>query len=156
MTDLVLGVIEVAYDTGGEAKKPRKAKHARSSEPTTTVLVATVLEAKYGVMATFADAHQNDITGDLISSIEGALEDLYAGAPMRDPFAEGCKKIDGRFRQFLMTAEIESMGIPGVPTKAAVERRSLRFKKKKSDHDRPSMVDTGLYSASAISWVEPT
>ena len=157
MTQLVFGVIDIPYENAGAPPKPRKGKRkrAKAGEPTTTVMVATWLEDKYGVMGHFYDAHKDQITGELVESLEGALENVFAGAPMTDnPFADGTQEIGKMFRVFLMTAEIEQMGVDGVPTQAAIERRSLRFKDKLSDHQRPSFVDTSTYESSFVSWVE--
>ena len=155
MVNLVFGVIDVPYDNG--TKAPRKGKGKRrgkTNEPTTTVKVATILEDKYGVMATFYDAHKDDIMRDMIESAEGALETLFMGGPVVQPFAEAGSKIDAAFKTFLLTAEIENMGIPGVPTQAAIDRRSLRFKSKVGPSKRPSFIDTGTYELSFRSWVE--
>ena len=164
MPDLVLGVIEISYSDAGP-KPPRRRKHnkkGRSVEakepedtgPTTTAQVAKILEDKYGVMAAFYDLTKDDILGECIHSLEGALEDLYAGAPVHDPYAEATQNIDAGFRQFLMQGEIESMGIEGVPTQASIDRQSLRFKSGVSSGPRPSFVDTSLYELSFRSTIE--
>lgn len=139
MTKLVLGVIDIPYDNSGA---------------TTTVDVAKILEEKYGVMQAFYDAHQNDIMKSVVSSVEGALEDLFAGARVEDPFAEAGQAIQSEFRTFLMSGEIESMGIVGVPTQAAQKRRSLRFKGKVGPTQRPSFIDTATYELAMVAWVE--
>ena len=150
MTDLVLGVVDVPYDDGGVKAKGGKG----SSSPTTTVDVAQILEAKYGVMQAFYDAHKMDITQSLVNSAEGALESIFTGGQVGDPFAEANQFIQSEFRTFLMTAEIEGMGIEGVPTQAALNRRSLRFKGKVASGPRPSFIDTGIYELSMRAWVE--
>lgn len=165
MTELNLGVIEVPYDDGGKPakrkvpKKPRKGKAKApptskgSTEPVTTVNVAHFLEDKYHVMEIFYRENQDEILGAMIHGLEGALEDLYAGAPIGNPFAEVDDEISAAFRVWLMQAEIEKLGIPGVPTKAALEGRSLRFKNKRGER-RPSFIDTGLYETAFRSWIE--
>jgi len=141
MADLCLGVIDVPYDN-------------RDGQPATTYTVATILEEKYGVMQHFYDAHQQDITKALVSSVENALSAILEGGFVGDPFASAGQDIRQEFRTFLMTGEIEGMGIPGVPTKAAQNRRSLRFKDKVASGPRPSFIDTSLYETSMIAWVE--
>ena len=156
MKYLVMGVVDVPYENEGITPK-RKTKRGEGSSrgaPTTTVDVATILEEKYSVMQTFYDARKQDITASLVSSAEGALEDLFAGGHPTDPFAETGQFVQSEFRTFLMSAEIESLGIPGVPTKAAQNRRSLRFKAKVGPSERPSFIDTGTYELSMRSWVE--
>jgi hypothetical protein len=55
-----------------------------------------------------------------------------------------------------MKQEIESMGLRGVPTKAALKgiNHRLRHPYRKSNPRRPSFVDTGLYVASFRAWME--
>lgn len=171
MPTLNLGVIDIPYDNGGTTpKRPNKKKRKRntakavasegegsgatSSDSTTTTQVARILEDKYGVMAAYYQKHQDDVAQAVINSLDGALESLYMGQPMPDPFAEAGQEIMAGFRMFLSTAEIEGMGVDGVPTQASIDRRSLRFKNKKSDGPRPSFVDTGTYEAAMRAWVE--
>ena len=156
MPNLVFGVIDVPYENEGAKPKkaPRRGKGSKNPAPTTTVDVATILEDKYGVMQAFYDSRKDDITQHMISSAEGALETLFMGGPVDNPFAEAGQGIQADFRNFLMTAEIETMGIPGVPTKAAQDRRSLRFKSKVGPNSRPSFIDTGTYELAFRGWVE--
>jgi hypothetical protein len=164
MPDLVLGVIEVSYSDAGK-KTPRKRRHNKKGRstgdsepkdggPVTTVMVARILEEKYGVMQAFYNDTQDNILGEVIHSLEGALEDIYSGSPVKDPYAEATQNIDAGFRQWLMQGEIESMGISGVPTQASIERRSLRFKEGVASGPRPSFVDTSLYELSFRSTIE--
>lgn len=149
MPTIVLGMAEIAYSQeGGE-------------EGVTTADVAQILEAKYGIMEHFAEAHSEDIQQALINSLEGALENLFLGAPIGDPFSEAGQDIAKEYRHFLDEGEIEHMGIDGVPTKAALEGRSLRFKGKKVKGEngeegvrRVSFVDTGLMRQAATVWIE--
>lgn len=174
MRYLTLGVVDVPYENDGERPAPRITKKGRVHKtdaarlqreqdghdttpdgPTTTARVATILEDQYGVMQVFYDTKKEEITGFLVDSLEGALEDLYAGAPAtRDPFAQAGQKVAASFRHFLMTGEIEHLGVEGVPTQAAIERRSLRFKNKVGPNRRPSFIDTGTYEASMRAWME--
>ena len=150
MTTLYLGVVDVPYDNKGS----KSGKSASKSEPSTTVTVAQALEEKYGVMQAFYDSHQKDISQAITDSVAGALETVVMGGHIGDPFAEAGQAIQSEFRTFLMSAEIESMGIAGVPTQASLERRSLRFKGKVADKPRPSFIDTGTYELSMRAWIE--
>jgi len=138
---LVLGVIDVPYDD-------------RGGGTVTTSQVAQFLENKYHVMGTFVEVHKADIERRLIDSVNGALEDLFSGAPVRDPYAEGVQGIKQDFSRFLYTAEMEKLGIAGVPTGAALKRRSLRFKDKKAKKVRPSFIDTSTYELSFRAWTK--
>jgi len=138
---LHLGVVEQPYN---------------DPEGTTTGDVAEILEARYGVMQAFVNAHRADIANDLAEGVAGALETVLAGGPMSntDPFAAGLAKVEQRFKDFLSSGEIEAWGVPGVPTEASIKRRSARFKAGKSDRPRPSFIDTGLYEASFKAWID--
>ena len=163
MVALDLSVIDLPYSGEPDAPKPRVGKKGKPRkgaakkpqlQSTTTYEVATILEAKYGVMAHFVERHHDDIEQAMITSIEGALEDLFAGAPMHNPFAEADSAIQAEFRTFLMTAEIETMGVDGVPTQAAIDRRSGRFKTKVGPSQRPSFIDSGTYELSMIAQIK--
>lgn len=140
---LHLGNVDVPYnqDAGDD--------HATTGD------VATYLENKYHIKEIFSEIHLQDIADDLTSGLAGALESLIMGSPpVDDPYLEGCSAIDERFRVFLYTGEMESLGYPGVPTQASKDRRNLRKKSKKSETERPSFIDTGQYEATSVSWVE--
>lgn len=130
--------------------------YADSKEAVSTYDVAKILEEKYDVMGTFADVHLKDIAQSLEQSIEAALVNLMSGAPAsNDVFGDATNEIEKMFKfKFLGEAEIEGLGIPGVPTQAAKDRVSGRFKNKKAKSKRPSFIDTGLYQSSFKSWVD--
>lgn len=166
---LHLGVIDVPYvEREPEARrKARLAKNAKrvlpvklrhpSAEHKTTGDVATILEARYGVMEAFFENKEVMLVDFLSESVAGAIEDLVVGAPVgdRDPFAEGTSKIEESFREFLSSREAERVGIKGTPTKAARRGVNHRFKHPyaKANPRRPSFIDTGLYQASMKAWV---
>jgi hypothetical protein len=60
------------------------------------------------------------------------------------------------FSNFLALQEVEKLGIPGVPTQAALKGISHRLKHpyRKSNPRRPSFVDTGEYMRSAAFWID--
>jgi hypothetical protein len=142
MAELNLGVIDIPYSsTEGE------------KQAVTTGDVAEILEGKYHLFTAFYAAHEGDIHNAMLNSLEGAMEGLFMGAPIGDPLAGAAQDITDKFKSFLANAEIESMNIDGVPTKAALEGKSLRFKRKKGAR-RPSFIDTGTLEASLIAWVD--
>jgi hypothetical protein len=163
---LHLGVIDVPYvdnEPEGKRRARRLAKAAKAPPPpknaehTTTGDVATILEAKYGVMGAFFENHEVEIVGDLESGLSDALENLVGGGPVQlDAFGDATSKIEERFKAFLSSREAEAVGIPGTPTKAA--RRGVSHRKKhpyaKANPRRPSFIDTGLYQASMKAWVD--
>lgn len=134
---LYLGVVDVPEPEGG-----------------TTYEVAQILERKYGLFSRFFDANQQKIVENLTESLVGSLENVLAGAPIpQDPFAAATNEIDQQFRTFLDTEQMAQLGVPGVPTKAALMGKSVRFKRKRGPR-RPSFIDSGTLQASFKSWVK--
>lgn len=162
---LFLGVIDVPYANEAHAEKVPQARKGKANKPLkpkssaatkTTGDVAEILEAKYGIMDTFAFAQLPDIAKELENSLAGALETLImGGAPSANPFASAETAITAMFKQFLATGAIEHMGIEGVPTQAALDGVNHRLKHPyaKSNPRRESFVDTGAYSAHFLAWV---
>ena len=173
MTTLHLGVVDVPYTSGPVAARRIVRRVGKRRDETlyeetydlpasgqaTTGDVARWLEDKYHVMESFFETHNQDIADDLAESMKGALETLLM-SPLHietvNPFAAAAQQIENRFRKFLSEGEVEHLGIPGVPTQAALEGRSARFKSgfTKGHKRRPSFIDTGLYEASERVWVD--
>lgn len=127
--------------------------------------VAQYLEDKYDVMQNFFDAHAGDIADDFAKSFAIAIEDMMSGLPVGNPFNSATSKTEARFQKFIDLAEIEKMGIEGVPTQAALDgvRSSLKKKKeikgrkyrsKVRGTRRQSFFDTGLYMNAFKCWVD--
>ncbi len=165
MATLHLGVVDIPYNEPppapkkvaharrGKANRPRKAK-GKGSTPQTTGSVAEILERKYHILEVFSEVHAQQMADDAAEAYSGAIEDIVAGAPIpRDPLAPMEAKTEERFRDFLSRGEIEGLGIPGVPTQAALEGVSHRFKAKKNKGGpRPSFIDTGQYESTMRVW----
>jgi hypothetical protein len=163
MTTLRLGVIDIPYaekrETASQqrsrAKKNRKAP-AAESEAVSTGDVAEILEEKYHIMEHFFEASAERI-GDVIAhSLAGALETvMQGGSNGPPPYAAAESEIKEAFDQFITLGLMENLGYPGVPTKAALDGVSHRFKRPHGKHPRrPSFVDTGLYLASFIAEID--
>lgn len=162
MTTLHLGINDVPYVDFDEApKKIAKAKRGKANKlrkpkdsgtGQTTGDIAEILEAKYGIMQTFADRHLPEIADSLADSMAGALESLMSGAPAsHSPFGEATDEIAQKFRAFLDNKEMD--GMPGVPTKAALDGVNHRLKGKRGP-PRPSFIDTGQYQAHFQDWID--
>lgn len=172
MTLLHLGVHDVPYTPEGQEAPPKITKKGRvhrtsakralrayqsaalSRSVQTTGDVATQLEEKYGVMQAYVDSAGQALADAVAHGLAGALEDLVMGASITDPFAGAAQEIADGFKTFLSLGVIEDMGVPGVPTRAAIERRSARFKKGAGPARRPSFVDTGAYEGSFTAWFD--
>jgi len=147
---LHLGVIDIPHSDDGTA---------------TTGEIAQELEDRYRIMEGFVEIHLPDIADDMGNSLAGTLESIMMGAqPSLDPFGAATQKIEARFRNFLEKEELAELGRSGVPTLAALEGISHRFKgkknwikkgkKKKFGVRRPSFIDTGQYMAVFKTWVD--
>jgi hypothetical protein len=120
----------------------------------TTGDVASILEAKYGIMAAFYRVHGPAVAQAIGDSLAGALEARAMGAAV-DPWGRGTQKIETMFKTFISSQEVERVGIPGVPTAAALRGVNHRLKHPyaKANARRPSFRDTGLYMGSFRAWV---
>jgi hypothetical protein len=148
---LVLGVVDVAYsDAAGGATAGAK----------TTGDVATILEAKYGIMAAFVDLRYDKIAGYLADSMAASIERLVKSGQRVDETATltygGDQKIEREFRAFLSANELAHLvaaaggGVLSQAAEAGVSHRRKRpYAKRKA---RPAFVDTGLYMASFRAW----
>ena len=173
MTVLHLGVIDVPYAQSSYRPPAKKAKGFRrgkalrgdagaAASPTafkTTGDVAEILEAKYHIMEVFFEDVSGDAIGDALAhSVAGAIENLFAGAPPASiaPTAEAEGEIESAFRHYLAQEEMAALGIPGVPTGAAL--RGVNHRRihpyAKGNAPRPSFIDTGLYMANFKAWVD--
>ena len=178
MPRLHLGVLDLPYvNAPQDVNKPRPAKappptksgkprkvRARKHGPwlpgtkvhsgeQTTGDVAGWLEDKYKPMEAYLATHGQEVADNLAQSMLGAMEAQLMGGPAGDPYAEGASKIEEGFKAFLSAGEIETLGIPGLPTGAASRGVNHRLKLKKGA-PRPSLIDTGLYQSSFKAWVE--
>jgi hypothetical protein len=151
---LLLGVLDIPY----EKQAPRRvgvrrrggrttAFSAPASGGQTTGDVAEILEAKYHVMEVFVEEHLDDITGALGQSLSDALEDAMGGAPGGNATTAAEADIQAMFNKFIDSSEMEGLGIPGVPTQAALKgiNHRLLHPYAKSNPRRPSFKDTGQY-----------
>lgn len=161
---LHLGVNDIPYSQTIAPPQARTIRWRRKLKPwqaiagtQTTGDIAQILEARYGIMAFFADAHGQDvIVPELENVIGGKLENLLMGGPSQDKiFEEGdLSGIEHAFRQMLDNRELDGR-IPGVPTAAAERGVSHRMSNPYAKRGpRPSFIDTGLYSAQMRCWVE--
>lgn len=167
MTQILhLGVVDIAYQREVSRrpirKGARKGSRWRKSDligggVTTTGDVAEILEARYHVIEIYFQTHEEKILGDIEDSVVGMIENLQAGAPARNyPYDAAAAKIEEGFHDFISNREMDSLGYPGVPTKAALAgvNHRLAHPYAKGNPERPSFRDTGLYEANFAAWVE--
>jgi hypothetical protein len=165
MPTLHLGVIDIPYvEPPSAPKKVRKAgrrpwphkSQAAKYGNTTTGDVAGWLENRYHVMEIYYELHQAKIADDFANSVSGSLETFLMGGPANlDVMGTVASQIEDGFKQMLSGRELDSLGVPGIPTAAAQAGKSSRFKSgfNKTRSPRPSFIDTGLYQASFKAWV---
>jgi len=114
--------------------------------------VAEILEGKYGLFSRFAQLNEQRMANHLADSVNDAIHTLLSGGVVTDPFLDGCEEINQDFRTFLDEEKMAILGVPGVPTKAALSGRSKRFKRSRGPR-RPSFIDSGTLQTSFKSWV---
>lgn len=166
---LHLGVADFPYvnRASATAEPVRKGKKRGGSrwrrrdiiggDVSTTGDVAQILERRYHVMEIFFEEKQDQIAAALTQSYAGALESVAMGAPISSfkPDGRAMEVIQTMFRKFISEGEMERLGYPGVPTKAAQRGVNHRMKHPYAKRaPRPSFRDTGLYEASMRAWLE--
>lgn len=156
---LVLGVIDIPYSEDAPPKKV-SIKHGSPVNPApaqvrqTTGEVADYLEEHYGVLTHFAEKYHDFIQQELVTSVEHSLLNMLMGAPLgSSPFLEAGENIAQKFREFLDREEIAGMGVPGVPTRAALRGVNPRLKGGIGPR-RPSFIATGTYQRCVKVWTE--
>ena len=158
MPTLHLGVADVpyAYDEKRKVGKGKKRK-LQATTSLTTGDVAELLEEKYHLFELYYETHVDDIVQALEDSYAGAIESILQGAPLSaDPAAAAGADIGEGFKQFILTQEVERIGIPGTPTKAALRGVNHRLAHPYAGDNarRPSFRDTGLFVTHAVAWVD--
>lgn len=161
MITLHLGVIDQPYtswDGGRKAANPKRRGKANASTKkvrpsVTTAMVARWLEDRYHVMEIFYEV-DGGVQAALRESLEKAMESTLMGLPVgANPFLRGTTEIQKRFKQFISNRTMETLGYPGVPTRAALMGTDTRLKKRRGNR-RPSFRDSGMYMASFMAWVD--
>jgi hypothetical protein len=153
--ELHFGVTEMPYSHSDNLGKVKKGRTKGQNRLSTTGEVAEKLEDKYGIFALFWEKNADKIVDLLGEGLAGSFESLMMGAPPSpNVFLSGNAEVEKLFKEWLSSGEIEKLGVPGVPTKAALARRSSRFKSKVGPSQRPSFIDTGLYESSARAWTD--
>ncbi len=143
MTVLHLGVVDLPHP-GGE------------KSGLTTGDLAEILEGKYGLYSSFVEDEAEMIAGAVTESLGDAVDNILAGlTPSANPFAAAEQEVRQQFINFLDTRQIESLGIPGVPTQAALDGVNHRRGKVGHGPRRPSFIDTGTLRIATAAWVDP-
>lgn len=145
LDEIYLGVLNIPYDY---------------NDNSTTASVALLLEKKYGIMGKFIEIHNDEVQGHLKNALISNIQDVIEGNhPDNEAFYTAFSKIEHDLKKFISSREVERVGIPGVPTKAALKGVTHRLKQKRrglknnvKGQRRPSFVDTGLYESSLKVW----
>lgn len=151
---LKLGVIEVPEPQGD----------------ITSYDLGKILESKYGLFSNFYKLHEKDIGEDIDSAFSKAVDSVMNGDERSavGQIMKAGEKITDKLHNFISLREIEKMGIPGVPTEAALLGLSLRTKNDKpigkakkgvkykqvKGPRRPSFMYSGVFEASLKAWIE--
>lgn len=137
---LHLGVMEVPYEEGGK----------------TTGDVAEFLEARYHVIEHFWQAHGRAVADNLTQAMVNAVEGRLSGSPPpENPFLDAEQQAQDAFRAFIDGREMDTLGYPGIPTRAALNGVNHRMKRPYQKRSpRPSFRDTGAYEDSFRAWMD--
>lgn len=168
MPVIVLGILDAPYASEQKGEKPKKGGRKRTvgkhkddipAEFVTTGQVAEWLERKYKIYETFYKVYKQRIEVEAIGCLERQILNLSIGAPVGDEaatFAELEDQIRIWFMDWLNADGPAEAGIPGTPTKAAVQgiRHGYKHPYSKENGPRVSFVDTGLYRTSFRVWTE--
>ena len=161
---LVLGVVDIPYTAAvaGQAARTERWKSGKKpwqnlASQVQTGDVAEILEARYGVMQHFWEAHGEECAADLADVLMGKIENVLMGAPEQDAsVVEGdLGRIEERFRAMLDNRELDGR-VEGVPTQAALRgiNHRLAHPYARGNSARPSFIDTGAYQNSMRAWIE--
>jgi hypothetical protein len=146
-----LGVTDLPY---AQAPGRRRRNKPVKSGTQTTGDVAGWLENRYHVIEHFLQLHGDAIGAALEQGLADTLEAALTGAPKPDNLIAGASgEIEELFRRMLESRELDALGYPGIPTKAAQSGVNPRLKRKRGD-ERPSFIATGLYSNSFKIWAD--
>lgn len=152
-----LGVIDLPYAPQdiGKIKIKKKAKGKFTS--ITTGDVAQILEDEYHVMEHFFNLHGEEISDHVGDAIKGSLETMLMGGPdtAASALESAASPIEDLFKNMISNKELDALGYPGIPTKAAQKGVNHRMKHPYAKRPaRPSFRDTGLYQSSFKVWFD--
>ena len=151
--------------------------------PKSTYEVGKELEKNYGLFSMFYNSEKEDIADWISKDAAVGLEMMMAGQPVNAAhvFKGSSKEITDKMHKFITTKKVEEVaatyGEHGIPTQAAIDGKSFRFKKgftakrqvkglkgtgseyikrKKKDEAsaRPSFMYSGVFEASLKGWIE--
>lgn len=130
-------------------------KRRRVTAPKTTVEVMEILEAKYGVIDAFYTSKKPVIDKICLRYLKADLDhQMRGGDASKNPLAGAMVEIEELFVKFIEKRQVEKLGIPGVPTQAALQGVQHKRGRKTFGARRPSFDDTGLYKNSFRAWVD--
>lgn len=128
--------------------------HGKGKYATTVGELAEILEAKYALFSQFVDLEFDAIDAALAESLDKQIHAMMVGQPVpANPFHDVEAKLTAAFVRYIETEEIVKSGVPGIPTKAALEGRNSRLKGRKGPR-RTSFIDTSVLVKSLRVWVE--
>jgi hypothetical protein len=146
---LHLGVIDIPYSQGS-SRSPKKGA--------TTGDVADILEDKYHVMEHFWQSPRGQKIADaVVTDMADFMADRMGGSGENQPsFIAAMSVAKTEFVEFIDSREMDGLGYPGIPTKAALNGVNHRFLRPyaKNNPARPSFRDTGTYEDAFTAWME--
>jgi len=153
---LHLGVVDVPYSYAAFSRSGQR-RRVRTAGTKTTGDVAEILEAKYHLMQVFFDNYREQIGEAFLDGLKGHMENLLMGGPVGgNPHGDATQFVEQKFHDFISNQVVEHVGIPGVPTQAALRgvNHRLAHPYARANPRRPSFRDTGLYEGNFRAWVD--
>lgn len=117
--------------------------------------VGKILESKYGIYSAFWRKHGPDVGSSMAQDVERAVNTGFRTGKIPEiVFLTSANDAMKLFHNFLSLREVETMGLPGVPTAAALAGVRHRKGRRKMRHGsrRPSFIDSGLLEANFRAW----
>jgi len=120
----------------------------------TTGDLAEILESKYGLYSGFVELHGQEIADVLADGVQDALDAIIgAGVNAVDPLGAAELPLTAMLIRYFDNEEIAKLGVPGVPTGAALKGINRRKASGKGVR-RTSFIDTSELRNSSSVWVE--
>jgi hypothetical protein len=164
---LSLGVVDIPYThdpspakTFSQKRRQKRndirAAFGEAEQHGTTYEVAQILEARYHIIEIFWELHGQEIADTITEDMRDFLDDRMSGSGRNKPtFIAAESEAKTLFNTFINSKEMDSLGYPGVPTRASLRgvNHSFLHPYSKNNPPRPSFRDTGLFRDSFVAWM---
>ncbi|HSY75450.1 MAG TPA: hypothetical protein VK890_01260 [Bacteroidia bacterium] len=152
---------ETRFRPATSAKAAEKLKRKRGFRSTMTAdKLANILEAKYNIVHTFSEVHDEDIRDIINNGFKEVAERMilerkgHSKASLKNLMKSATRQVEELFKAFLDNEEMNGR-VEGVPSKAATKGKlGGRGRITRSGIARPTFVNTGIYKNSFRAWIK--